>query len=208
MIPCKHFRQIHQQVATRCQGKGSLLRSAIRGSCWQPRQTVVQWCSTGEKYPTCKVKNMCKAAEINGHKTNHSLRATATTEMFRSGAPEKLIQEWTGHRSLEALRCYERLDEAQHRAVCSVLSSTPQKRSISYSEHMKFRETRTFNIPPTSGYAPLMPSINLQADMFGCTINFNCAPSAPMSYPPTQQPTTMHAESETELQRELNINDM
>ena len=38
----------------------------------------------------------------------------AATEMFRSGAPEKLIQERTGHRSLEALRCYERIDEAQH----------------------------------------------------------------------------------------------
>ena len=150
----------------------------------------------------------CKAAEINGHKTNHSLQATATTEMFRSGAPEKLIQERTGHCSLEALRCYERLDEAQHRAVCSVLSSARQKRSMSYSEHMRSSETRTFNIPSTSGYASLMPSINLQDNMFGYTINFNCAPSAPMPYHLTLQTTTMHAETKTELQKEFDINNM
>ena len=51
--------------------------------------------------------NMCSEAEISGNKTNHSLRATAATEMFRRGVPEKLIQERTGHRSLEALRSYE-----------------------------------------------------------------------------------------------------
>ena len=57
------------------------------------------------------LKNMCSEAGISGHKTNHSLRATAATEMFRCGAPEKLIQERTGHRSIEALRSYERLDD-------------------------------------------------------------------------------------------------
>ena len=33
--------------------------------------------------------------------TNHSLRATSTTLMFKGGVPEKLIQERTGHRSLK-----------------------------------------------------------------------------------------------------------
>ena len=150
---------------------------------------------------------MCKAAEINGHKTNHSLHATAATEMFRSGAPGKLIQECTGHRSLEALGCYKRLDEAQHRAVSFLLSSAPQRRSMSYREHMRSTETQhhAFNAPPTSGYAPLMPSINLH-DMFGCTINFNCSPSVPASSHPTLQTTTMH--TETELQKEFNIDNI
>ena len=53
-----------------------------------------------------KSKNVCAEAGIGGHKTNHSLRATAATEKFRQGAPEKLIQERTGHPSLEALRSY------------------------------------------------------------------------------------------------------
>ena len=58
-----------------------------------------------------KLKNMCAEAEISGNKTNHSLRATAATEMFRQGVPEKVIQEQTGHRSIEALRTYERVDD-------------------------------------------------------------------------------------------------
>ena len=82
---------------------------------------------SGEKYPACKVEEYMQSSRINGHKKNHSLCATAATEMFRSGAPEKLIQEHTGHHSLEALRCYERLDEAQYRAASSLLSSAPQR---------------------------------------------------------------------------------
>ena len=63
-------------------------------------------------------------AGIGGQKTNHSLCATAATEKFRQGAPEKLIQERTGHRSLEALRSYERLDKVQYKEVSSL---TPQE---------------------------------------------------------------------------------
>ena len=48
-----------------------------------------------------RVKNMCSQAGISGKKTNHSLRATGVTRMFDKGAPEKLIQERTGHRSIK-----------------------------------------------------------------------------------------------------------
>jgi hypothetical protein len=37
--------------------------------------------------------------------------------MFEQGAPEKLIQERTGHRFLEGLWTYERSSESQHRAL-------------------------------------------------------------------------------------------
>ena len=67
--------------------------------------------------------------------TNHSLRATSATHMYRSGVPEKVIQERTGHRSLEALRIYERSDSQQHQAVSNILSSssdnyTDQRHSV------------------------------------------------------------------------------
>ena len=45
--------------------------------------------------------------------TNHSLRATAATRMFASGIPEKVVAEVTRHRSLKALRTYERTSEDQ-----------------------------------------------------------------------------------------------
>ena len=70
------------------------------------------------------VKKMCQEAKIEGNKTNHSLRARGTTQLYERGVPEKQIQERTGHRSLDALHVYERTSEAQHRAVTSVLCST------------------------------------------------------------------------------------
>lgn len=39
--------------------------------------------------------------------TNHSLRATAATRLFASGIPEKVIAEFTGHKSSKTLQVYE-----------------------------------------------------------------------------------------------------
>ena len=49
------------------------------------------------------------AKQVAGHKTNHSLRATAATQLFDGKVPEKPnnIQECTGHHSFFALREYE-----------------------------------------------------------------------------------------------------
>ena len=80
-----------------------------------------------------KLKNMCSSAGVSGHKTNHSLCATAATKMFKSGVPKKLIQEQTGHCSIEALRTYDRLDDAQHTATSSLLSNSPgRSHSMTY----------------------------------------------------------------------------
>ncbi len=51
------------------------------------------------------------------HHTNHSLRATAVTRMYNTGVPEKLIAEKSAHRSLKALRLYERASEEQEIAA-------------------------------------------------------------------------------------------
>ena len=132
-----------------------------------------------------KMKNMCSEAGISGHKTNHSLRATAATEMFRRGAPEKLIQERTGHRSIEALRTYERLDEVQHKAVSTMLSNAPgTTRTMTYSQHLMTSKTDYSLNMPSASMTPYMPSVNLH-DLHGCTINFNYPAPQPQ---PTPQP--------------------
>ena len=69
------------------------------------------------------LKDMCQEAGIEGHKTNHSLRATGASEVFEASAPEKIIKEETGHRSLEALRVYEHTSTEQEQAVSAVLSA-------------------------------------------------------------------------------------
>lgn len=91
------------------------------------------------------VKRMCKEANIKGAKTNHSLRATAATQMFAQGAPEKVIQERTGHRSLDGLRTYERSSESQHRALSTLLSTNlmdAQKESSHCTTNMSHSSTK------------------------------------------------------------------
>ena len=69
------------------------------------------------------VKDICNKGRIEGNKTNHSLRATGVSELFQAGVPEKLIQERSGHLSLDGLRQYQRTTVSQHEAVSKVLTS-------------------------------------------------------------------------------------
>ena len=64
---------------------------------------------------------MCKDAGIVGPRTSHFLRVTAATSLYEKQVPEKLIQERTGHRSLGALRIYERTSVHQQEAVSRLL---------------------------------------------------------------------------------------
>ena len=148
-----------------------------------------------------KFSKMCQAAGIVGHKTNHSLRATAASEMFARQVPEKLIQERTGHRSLEALRTYERSNEEQHRAVSSVLCET--KRS-NYSQQLtqhstKSRSLSIHGMPSTSATESqsssfVTPGNVMFNNLHGCIINITQAP------PPAQSPLTPNIElTENEL---------
>ena len=111
-----------------------------------------------------KIRMMCDKAKIQGNKTNHSLRATGATALFDSGIPEKVIQERTGHRSVEALRTYEHTTENQHRQVSSILSMATHVGTSSS------KENRSENLQ--SSY---YPSISF-GHLHGCTININSAP--------------------------------
>ena len=53
------------------------------------------------------MKEMCKEGEFDTTFTNHSLRAYGATKVFQAKVPEKLIQQHTGHQSLEVLHHYE-----------------------------------------------------------------------------------------------------
>ena len=73
------------------------------------------------------VKDMFADAGITG-KTNHSLRATGASEMFRANVPpEKVLQERTGHRIIMASYMYERTSTSQQMAVSSILSSSKEE---------------------------------------------------------------------------------
>ena len=77
---------------------------------------------------------MCRDAGIAGNYTNHSLCVYGATTLFQAGCSEKLIQQRTGHRSLEALRQYEHTSQSQLLGVSDVMAgvkSTQQKQSMS-----------------------------------------------------------------------------
>lgn len=59
--------------------------------------------------------------DIEGYKTNHSLKATAATRLFQAGIDEQLIMEKTGHRSLEGVRSYKRTNIKQQENISDVL---------------------------------------------------------------------------------------
>ena len=63
------------------------------------------------------VPDLCSEAGLSSRKTNHSLRVSGATRLFEVGVPEKVTQQRTSHRSLEALRMYERVTEQQELAV-------------------------------------------------------------------------------------------
>ena len=71
------------------------------------------------------VKDMFKDAKIEGRFTNHSLRATGTTALFDAGVSEAVIQKRTGHKSISALRQYERITTTQNQLVASILQPEP-----------------------------------------------------------------------------------
>ena len=73
------------------------------------------------------VSTMCDEAGISGKKTNHSLRVSGATSLFDAGVPERVIQQRTGHRSIEGLRIYERNTDEQEMAVSKSLTGESKR---------------------------------------------------------------------------------
>ncbi len=106
------------------------------------------------------VQKMCADAGISGKKTNHNLRATGASQLFQANVPEKVIQERTGHRSLEALRLYKKTTTEQHQAVAQVLGSSA---TLSYESIVQKQQEITVSPRPPQ----MAPTLN----MSGCTVN-------------------------------------
>ena len=102
--------------------------------------------------------------------------------MFRAGVPEKIIQEHTGHRSLKALRAYQRTTAAQHLAVAKVLSAS--------SSDVRFSDTNdkpgpSSNVCGIPGFATMIGTAS------HCVINVNMG-----------QPSVTHTEKHWEEHQE------
>ena len=120
------------------------------------------------------VQKMCADAGISGKKTNHSLRATGASQLFQANVPENVIQERTGHRSLEASRLYEKTTTEQHQAVARVIGSSA---TLSYESIVQKQ--------PKITVSPRPPQTAPTLNMSGCTVNrcFNPTPPPPPPLP-------------------------
>ena len=89
-----------------------------RGAYWYAVQPI------GHDKLNNTVARICKAAGIQGFKTNHSLRATAATRLYHAGVDEQIIMETTGHRSLDGVCSYKRTSAQQKESISDILSMT------------------------------------------------------------------------------------
>ena len=118
------------------------------------------------------LKEMCVAAGLSDNYSNHSLRAYGATAMFQAGIPEKLIQERTGHRSIDTLRKYERTSESQLLDVSNVVvnNGPNSNATVPFVQHNSMPSS-------TCVSTSLMPSSTSKVDssisLSGCTFN-NC----------------------------------
>ena len=95
------------------------------------------------------VSKLCKSADIGGFKTNHSLRDTAATRLFQSGADEQLIMDRTGHRSVDGIRAYKRVSEDQEKEVSSILNKENKDGEVKLENCIKKRKISEEDHPMT-----------------------------------------------------------
>ena len=132
--------------------------------CWYSKLPL------GHNLLSSTVPRICKLGGIQGFKTNHSLRATATSRLYQSGVDEQLVMERTGHRSLDGVCSYKRTSDQQREALSDILNM-PKKREAEEPN------TTAPTVAPTT--APFLSSqhlraLNLPTATFNsCTVNFH-----------------------------------
>jgi len=127
------------------------------------------------------VPSLSKQSQCTMKYTNHSLRATATTRMFCGKVPEKLIAETTGHRSVKALRGYERTQPAMHQAVGNIIMDREGAKEFSMKQGSVVKEQdvaiegQKCDVPPAEKKPCFdnLPSHAFSGTLKNCTINIS-----------------------------------
>ena len=92
--------------------------------CSMERPNPAQWYTSqvvGLNTLKKTVGHLLKDAKLDRFFTNHSLRCSTATCLFRAGVDKKLIREITGHRSY-ALDKYEETSHSQRKHISDVLA--------------------------------------------------------------------------------------
>ena len=97
--------------------------------------------------------------------------------MFQAGIPEKVIQDRTGHRSLDGLRKYERISEKQKEEACKALCVAP-KPTVEECVTQMHNSTSIQNCSNDVTFNKSGFSFG-SASLYGCTINVYQTPCKP-----------------------------
>ena len=120
---------------------------------------------------------------VNTQYINHSLRATSATRMYSKNVPEKLISEkqYIGHRSITALRVYERTSCVQHRALTKAVNNSEETLLLELLKMRKFIKMIQKLRWPSLSFLPLQDSLktvclisNDIISVIQCSINDFC----------------------------------
>ena len=127
------------------------------------------------------VKEMCLQAQVLGKNTNHSLRASGITKLFQAGSLEKVIEDRSGHRSLDGLRKYERVSEEQQDTACSALlpSKPDESLSLCKSSALAFSTSKPA-ICVSNTYSPAYQQLQQQqpcCSFGGAYLHHQCVPN-------------------------------
>lgn len=115
-----------------------------RPDCWFSNKPI------GHNTLDGTVARLCQQAQIQGFRTNHSLRATAATRLFQASVDEQLIMERTGHRSLEGVRSYKRTSDNQREALSDILNSGTKKSKLSLSPQAAIASSSHVHVEPST----------------------------------------------------------
>ena len=122
------------------------------------------------------LKDILKAAGIDcTNKSNHSLRATSISRMYRKDVPDKLIMERSGHLSKEGLMSYQRSTAQQEKAVCAALLPPTAFKSEFKTElqHDQDVEHSTKELKGKDGVPEELMKQLAFSNLSNCTLNFS-----------------------------------
>lgn len=161
--PSRCFIRLYEKYVSKCPpdppGGAFFLHSLNR-------PTTERWYSNrvvGYNALSSTVKRLCSAAGIVGKKTNHSLRATAATRLYRDQVDEQLIMDVTGHRSVEGIRSYKRTSADQFKDVSQVLHCNGKENETAEPVKMKPNASMRSEVPKTA--EPVKMKHNASSDM-------------------------------------------
>lgn len=148
--------------------------------------------TVGKNISYTMVKTMCAEAEIKGKKTNHSLRVAGVSCLFDAGVPEKIIQQRSGHRSIDGLRVYERITDEQDSAVSKILTDSE---STNFDVTLAQCTSDVKPPPPDASNTEPKPACSEAPPSFGthqynnCQVNVYSAPAfSPYGFQPPWNP--------------------